>query len=92
MAVVTVFPDFERPLSRARALEIIDKLQIQNAQTFLPRAAYDGQHNMFRSKPLEMANNTAEFVVYFTQAQREKRQGVKVKITRVATIKPRCVH
>jgi eukaryotic translation initiation factor 2C len=79
---------------RERALEIIDRLQMQNASLFSPRAAFDGQRNMFRSVELNFANNGAKFQVFFgdSAAARTKSKGVTVKLTRVATIDPRCVH
>ncbi|KAF8525338.1 Piwi domain-containing protein [Gautieria morchelliformis] len=86
------FPDFTHTPKRERALEIIDRLQMQQASMFNPRAAFDGQRNMFRSVELNLANNSGHFQVYFgdpSAAVRTNSKGVKVCITRVATINPR---
>jgi eukaryotic translation initiation factor 2C len=76
-------------------LEIIDKLQIQQAKTFNPRAAFDGRRNMFRSVPLELANNSDKFEVYMGDTPavlRGKSKPLIVRITKVAEVNPGCVR
>jgi len=36
----------------------VDRLQIQEANLFNPRAAYDGARNMFRTRPLNLPNSS----------------------------------
>ena len=59
---------------------------------FHPRAAFDGQRNMFRSTALDLPNQGGNFKVYFPNKEAPKRKEVKVKITRVATINPQYAH
>ncbi|KAF8575507.1 Piwi-domain-containing protein [Ramaria rubella] len=84
--------EFAEVSGRRLALEIIDKLQMQYASMFSPRAAYDGKKNMFRSQPLDLSNNAGTFVVYLggnsEDARRRGARGVSVKITQVARIDP----
>ncbi|KAH9951296.1 Piwi domain-containing protein [Amylocystis lapponica] len=65
-----------------RRHEIVDRLQLDNAQRFMPRALYDGRANMFSTKD-DLAGN------YRVQMGRSLTKGVfHVKIQRVARIEP----
>lgn len=85
--------------NRDRCLEIVDKLQIQYPKIFTPRAAYDGKHNMYRTIPLDLSNNSAEFSVSMKNKagtennnnnNNQSRGGtIQVRIVRVAMVDPK---
>jgi len=102
------FPDFEsdpkkekKAPNRDRCLQIIDRLQISNPEIFTPRAAYDGQHIMYRSTLLPLTNNAAMFNVHMGQGppsqqaggatQGRKGKPIRVRLTKVADINTRYV-
>ncbi|KAF8592778.1 Piwi-domain-containing protein [Ramaria rubella] len=92
------FPDFQELPKRHRTLELIDKLQTQEAALFNPRAAYDGQRNLFRSKQLDLPNNGATFRVFMGNPPstappggRSRAKPIVIKITKVAEIDPRSI-
>ena len=56
---LTRISDIKPKLSnRARAIELVDNLQIGNPQVFPSRAIYDGRANLFSSKELNLSNGT----------------------------------
>ncbi|KIJ32100.1 hypothetical protein M422DRAFT_36017 [Sphaerobolus stellatus SS14] len=84
---------FDGHYNRRRKLEIMDRLQIQEADIFSPRAVYDGEKNLFRSHALDLGgNNGATFTVYFgdnaAEARRRGSRGIKVQIKCVTKIDP----
>jgi len=63
-ALSTVFLDFDHPPNRERALKVIDRLQIQEAGIFNPRAAYDGQKNMFRQAQVQLGGQHGVIITF----------------------------
>ncbi|KAF8525186.1 Piwi domain-containing protein [Hysterangium stoloniferum] len=89
----TVFLDvIDGQFNRRRNLLVWFNLQVQYAAIFNPRAAYDGEKNMFRATILDLPNNAGNFVVYLngnaTEARRKQLPGINVKLTLVGRINP----
>ncbi|KAI0934440.1 hypothetical protein AcV5_006281 [Taiwanofungus camphoratus] len=78
----TVFsPEIKSP---RRAHEIIDRLQVDNAHLFNPRAAYDGKANLFCRRELPASS----YEVCMSRDRNSERGRFIVKISQVAIIRP----
>ncbi|KAI0374754.1 Piwi-domain-containing protein [Pilatotrama ljubarskyi] len=76
---VDIQPD---AVAKRRNYEIIDRLQLEQAATFNPRAVYDGRKNLFAIRDIPTSSYTVQL----------GKKGFEVAIKRVGIISPRDVE